>query len=75
MNWKLILQLSIFELAMGVATVFLIPSKIEPVFWLLIFLFCAYAIARRTSSKPFLHANSSGGHSASCPGDGRLRLE
>ena len=27
MNWKLILQLSLFGLAMGLATVFLIPSK------------------------------------------------
>ena len=55
MNWKLILQLSIFGLAMGLATVFLIPSNIEPVFWLAIFLFCAYEIARRRTGKPFLH--------------------
>ncbi len=38
MNWKLILQLSMFGLAMSVATVYLIPSKIEPAFWLPIFL-------------------------------------
>jgi len=53
-NWKLILQLSMFGLAMGVATALFIPSTIEPVFWLAIFIFCAYVIAKRTS-RPFLH--------------------
>ena len=55
MNWKLILQLSLFGLAMGVATVFVIPSKIEPAFWLVIFLICAYLIAKRSPGKHFLH--------------------
>jgi uncharacterized membrane protein len=55
MNWKLIFQLSLFGLAMGVATVFLIPSKIEPAFWLVIFLICAYVIAKRTASMHFVH--------------------
>ena len=55
MNWKLILQLSMFGLAMGLATVFFIPSKIEPFLWLLVFLASAYAIARRCASKHFLH--------------------
>jgi hypothetical protein len=55
MNWKLILQLSLFGLAMGIATVFVIPSKIEPAFWLVIFLICAYLIARRSPGKHFLH--------------------
>ena len=55
MNWKLIFQLSLFGLLMGVATVFVIPSNIEPVFWLLIFGTCAYIIARRCSSRYFLH--------------------
>jgi hypothetical protein len=55
MNWKMISQLSMFGLAMGVATVFLIPSKIEPAFWLPIFLFCAYTIAKRCAGKHFLH--------------------
>jgi len=32
MNWKLAIQLSLFGLAMGVSTVFLIPSNIEPIF-------------------------------------------
>lgn len=53
MNWKLIVLLSLFGLAMGMATVFWIPSKIEPLFWLVIFLLCAVLIARG-SARPFL---------------------
>jgi hypothetical protein len=55
MNWKLVLSLSLFGLAMGIATVFVIPANVEPVFWLLIFAFCAYVIARRCAEKQFLH--------------------
>ncbi len=55
MNWKLIFQLSMFGLAMGIATVFVIPSKIEPAFWLVIFLVCAYVIAKRRPGLLFLH--------------------
>jgi hypothetical protein len=55
MDWKLILQLSLFGLAMGIATVFVIPSNIEPAFWLAIFCVCAYIIARRRADKHFLH--------------------
>jgi hypothetical protein len=40
---------------MGIATVFLIPSKIEPAFWLVIFLICAYLIAKGSPTKLFLH--------------------
>lgn len=55
MNWKLVLQLSMFGLGMGIATVFIIPSSIEPAFWLVIFVVCAYLIAKRVASKHFLH--------------------
>ncbi len=55
LNWKLIFQLSLFGLAMSIATVFWIPSKIEPAFWLVIFITCAYLIARHCSGKYFLH--------------------
>jgi hypothetical protein len=55
MNWKLVLQLSGFGLVMAVATVFVIPANIEPLFWLAIFISCALVIARRCSSKHFLH--------------------
>jgi hypothetical protein len=55
MNWKIIFQLSVFGLIMSVATVFLIPEKAEPVFWLFIFIFSAYVIAKTVSKKYFLH--------------------
>jgi uncharacterized membrane protein YGL010W len=40
---------------MGIATVFVIPSNIEPLFWLVIFGICAYIIARQTARLHFLH--------------------
>jgi hypothetical protein len=55
MNWKLILLLSMFGLAMAIATVFAIPPKIEPLFWLAIFLVCAALIAKRAPGRYFLH--------------------
>jgi hypothetical protein len=55
MNWKLILQLSMFGLAMGLGTVFFIPSKVEPAFWLPIFLLCAYAVAGACPAGRFGH--------------------
>ena len=55
MNWKLILQLSLFGLGMAFATVFVIPSAVEPLCWLVIFPFCAYLVARRASGSYFLH--------------------
>src|SRR4051812_45417860 len=55
MNWKLILQLSMFGLAMGLATVFVIPSNIEPLFWIAIFVVCAYIIAMKCPGRYFLH--------------------
>jgi uncharacterized membrane protein len=55
MNWKLIVQLSLFGLAMGIATVFMISSRIEPVFWLAILAISSYLIARRAHGQVFLH--------------------
>jgi hypothetical protein len=55
MNKKLILLLSLFGLVMAIATVFWIPSKTEPLFWLLIFIICAFVIARVCSDRFFLH--------------------
>jgi hypothetical protein len=54
-NWTLVIQLSLFGLAMGIATVFVIPSSIEPLFWLVIFGVTAYVIATRSSGKYFQH--------------------
>lgn len=55
MNWKLIFSLSLFGLAMAIATVYFIPSNIEPFFWLIIFIICAWRIARVCTSKYFVH--------------------
>lgn len=55
MNGKLVVQLSLFGLAMAFATVWLIPSPIEPLAWLVIFPVCAYFIARRAPGSYFLH--------------------
>jgi hypothetical protein len=54
-NWKVIFQMSLFGLAMGIATVFLIPSSIEPLFWLGIFGITAFFIASRCSGRYFVH--------------------
>jgi len=55
MNWKLIVQLSMFGLAMSVATVYLISSTIEPIFWLVIFAISAWLIATRAPGRYLLH--------------------
>jgi uncharacterized membrane protein len=40
---------------MAVLTVSVIPSNVEPVFWLIIFISCAYLIAKNHTGKYFLH--------------------
>lgn len=55
MDWKLIFGLSLFGMAMAIATVYIIPSNIEPAFWLVIFLLCAFLIARSRPNRYFLH--------------------
>lgn len=55
MNWKLIFTLSLFGLAMAFITVFWVPVKSEWMFWLPIFIICAFLIARYTSENAFLH--------------------
>src|SRR6185436_10133519 len=55
MNWKLVIQLSIFGLVMALATVFVVPSNAEPFFWLPIFLITAYLIAKQAPGRYFLH--------------------
>lgn len=55
LDFKLILALSMFGLAMGVATVFVISSKVEPICWLAIFVLCAIVIAKRRTSHFFWH--------------------
>jgi len=54
-NWKLVLQLSMFGLGMGIATVFVIPSNFEPLFWLAIFIVCAAIISKKCRKWYFLN--------------------
>ncbi|MBI5324930.1 MAG: hypothetical protein HZB41_06625 [Ignavibacteriae bacterium] len=55
MNFKLILLLSLFGLAMAIGTTYVIPSKIEFLLWLGILVLCAYIIAKKAPGKYFLH--------------------
>lgn len=55
MNLRLTLLLSLFGLAMAFATVSLIPEKVEFVFWIAIFIICAYIFAKAGTGKYFLH--------------------
>lgn len=54
-NGNLIFRLSLFGLVMAIATVFWIPGNIEMYFWLPIFIFCAWVIAKKAPGKFFLH--------------------
>lgn len=40
---------------MAFATVSLIPQKLEPAFWLVIFAFCAFVIAKMCTARYFLY--------------------
>jgi hypothetical protein len=60
MNWRLVFALSGFGVAMAVLTVFAIPSNVEPLCWLVIFLFCAWVIARRVERRHYLHGMAIG---------------
>lgn len=55
MNWKVIFGLSLFGLAMAFGTVLVISPKVEPFCWLVIFVICAFVIARQAALRPFLH--------------------
>jgi hypothetical protein len=55
MNFRLVLMMSMFGLAMALGTVFVIPSNIEPIFWLIIFGVVAFMIAKRAPGRYFLH--------------------
>jgi len=55
-NWRVIFILSLFGLAMAIGTVSAVPSSVEPVIWLAIFIVCAFVIARYGSRRLFLHS-------------------
>ncbi|HRI86540.1 MAG TPA: hypothetical protein PK536_13940 [Ignavibacteria bacterium] len=57
MNWKLILQLSLFGLLMGILSVFgLIPNGFELIPWIIIAVLSALAISKKTDKLIFTHA-------------------
>lgn len=55
MNTKLIFRLSLFGLAMAIATICWIPGNIELYFWLVIFIICAWIIAKKCKGHYFQH--------------------
>lgn len=55
MNWKLIFVLSLLAIPMAFATVYYIPQNVEPVVWLVLFIACAFIIAKVARGKFFLH--------------------
>jgi hypothetical protein len=55
MNWKIVLQLSLFGLIMAFGTLSLIAQSMEWPFWLAIFVFSAYIIAKRCTGSYFLN--------------------
>ena len=55
LNWRLVFLLSLFGLAMGIATVYWIPAGVELVVWFTIFDICAYLIVKRAGGRFFLH--------------------
>lgn len=55
MNWKLVLALSAFGPAMGLASTWGFTHNVEWAFWIAIFLFCAVTIARNVATRHFRH--------------------
>jgi hypothetical protein len=53
MKWKLAFLLSLPAIPMAFATVYYVPINLEPVFWLVLFIFCAFVIAKLCSRKFF----------------------
>lgn len=55
MDWKLIIKLSLFGLAMAIASVWIVPANVEPLFWLMTFLVTGFLIGRAHPGRHFLH--------------------
>lgn len=55
MRWGLVFALSGFGVVMAALTVSAVPSNVEPLFWLVIFVFCGWVIARRVERRHYLH--------------------
>ena len=55
MKWTLILRLSAMGLALALGSVFFISPNLEPLLWLAVFLYYAYAIGNGTRTWRFVH--------------------
>jgi hypothetical protein len=54
-NWKLVLQLSMFGLATALGSVFVLPPNIETLCWPAIFIVVTILVARLAPGRYFLH--------------------
>ena len=55
MKWLLVLRLSMIGLALALGSLFFISPNLEPLLWLGVFLFYAYAIGNGTRTLRFVH--------------------
>jgi len=55
MNWKLIAQLTLLGLAMELGSVFFIPTMVEPIVWLTLYVAYAYSIGKHCRLWRFWH--------------------
>jgi hypothetical protein len=55
MKWTLILRLSIIGLVLALGSIFFISPNVEPLLWLAVFLYYAYAIGKGTRTWHFFH--------------------
>jgi hypothetical protein len=55
MKWKLILRVSLIGLALALGSVFFISPNLEPLLWLAVFLYYAYAIGNGTRTLRFFN--------------------
>lgn len=55
MKWTLILRLSAIGLVLALGSIFFISPNLEPLLWLAVFLYYAYAIGNGTRTDRFFH--------------------
>ena len=55
MKWTLILRLSAIGLVLALGSIFFISPNLEPLLWLAVFLYSAYAIGNGTRKGRFFH--------------------
>ncbi len=55
MNWRLLVYLSFFGLAMALATVSFIPTNFELVLWIFVIGFSAYSVGKNCPEQTFMN--------------------